>query len=89
MTVTRHQTLYLHTVDMLIKDTSCWRQRVTFCQLFAKHMLSEVRDTFDLITFWEIRYKHIQLTNIALNSCVRSSSLLNYISEFGVLGISM
>ena len=51
-----NSTLYAHPFDMVLKDISCWRHFVTFCQMFAKQMSSGVRDTCDLNTCWEVGY---------------------------------
>ena len=50
-----------------------------FCQMFVKQMLSDVRDTCDRNTFWEVRYKLTQPSNLSFTSCVRSSSSPSFI----------
>ena len=71
-----NSTLYSHTFDMLLKDASC-RDNLLLsvrCLQNRWHLRSGI------LTFWELRYKHTQLTNLSFNSCVRSSSSLSSIS---------
>ena len=80
MTVAWHQTLLCTcTRSICSPKTPVVGGNLLLLPDVCKKMLSDVRDTCDRNTFWEVRYKLTQPSNLSFTSCVRSSSSPSFI----------